>query len=260
MYGGFDAGSGRMMRIDILSLFPSMFFGPFDESIIRRAKNNGILDIHIINPRDFAFDRHKHVDDSPFGGGSGMVLKPEPMFRAMRFLLDATHFERRRILLMSPDGEVFSQNKAKTLSSFDQLIFICGHYEGFDARITELADEVLSIGDYVLTGGELPSMVMVDAIARMLPGVLGSEESAPTDSFYHGLLEYPQYTRPRDYHGRVVPEVLFSGDHAKIASWRRRESLRITFERRPDLLAKAVLNDDDRDFLKQLEQIQKDGQ
>ena len=249
-----------MMRIDFVSLFPSMFLSPFDDSIIRRARDNGIIDIHILNPRDFAFDRHKHVDDSPFGGGSGMVLKPEPMFRAMRFLLGTTHFERRRVLLMSPDGEVFTQNKAKELSAYDQLIFLCGHYEGFDARITELADEVLSIGDYVLTGGELPAMVMVDAVARMLPGVLGSEESAPTDSFYHGLLEYPQYTRPRDYHGKVVPEVLFSGDHAKIASWRRRESLRITFERRPDLLDKVELTQEDREFLIKLEQAGKDDQ
>lgn len=160
---------------------------------------------------------------------------------------------------MSPDGATFTQKKAKELSSFEQLIFICGHYEGFDARIMELADEVLSIGDYVLTGGELPAMVMVDAVARMLPGVLGSEESAPTDSFYHGLLEYPQYTRPRDYHGKVVPEVLFSGDHAKIAAWRRRESLRLTFERRPDLLAKAELTDEDRKFLKTLELTRTDG-
>ncbi len=248
-----------MMRVDILSLFPSMFSGPFDDSIIRRAKENGILDIHILNPRDFAFDRHKHVDDSPFGGGSGMVLKPEPMYRAMRFLLETTSFARRRVLLMSPDGVTFTQKKAKELADFEQLIFICGHYEGFDARIMELADEILSIGDYVLTGGELPAMVMVDAVARMLPGVLGSEESAPTDSFYYGLLEYPQYTRPRDYHGKVVPEVLFSGDHAKIAAWRRRESLRLTFERRPDLLANVELTDEDRRFLKKLESEQNDG-
>ncbi len=248
-----------MMRVDILSLFPSMFSGPFDDSIIRRAKENGILDIHILNPRDFAFDRHKHVDDSPFGGGSGMVLKPEPMYRAMRFLLETTSFARRRVLLMSPDGVTFTQKKAKELADFEQLIFICGHYEGFDARIMELADEILSIGDYVLTGGELPAMVMVDAVARMLPGVLGSEESAPTDSFYHGLLEYPQYTRPRDYHGKVVPEVLFSGDHAKIAAWRRRESLRLTFERRPDLLANVELTDEDRRFLKKLESEQNYG-
>ena len=246
------------MRIDIVSLFPDMFRGPFNDSIIRRAQDNGILNIHILNPRDFSFDKHKHVDDSPFGGGSGMVLKPEPMFRAMRFLSETTSYERRRVLLMSPDGEVFSQGKAKELSAYDQLIFLCGHYEGFDARITELADEILSVGDYVLTGGELPAMVMIDAVARMLPGVLGSEESAPTDSFYHGLLEYPQYTRPRDYHGRSVPEILFSGDHAKIAAWRRHESLRITFERRPDLLEKVSLSEDDRAFIDALQAQKKD--
>ena len=243
-----------MMRVDFVSLFPSMFSGPFDDSILHRARENGILDIHILNPRDFAFDRHKHVDDSPFGGGSGMVLKPEPMFRALRFLRETTNFTRRRVLLMSPDGEVFTQKKAKELATFDQLIFLCGHYEGFDARIAELADESLSIGDYVLTGGELPAMVIVDAVARMLPGVLGSESSAPTDSFYNGLLEYPQYTRPSDYHGRLVPEVLLSGDHAKIAAWRRQESLRMTFARRPDLLKNAELTEDDRAFLKRLEE------
>ena len=248
-----------MMRVDIVSLFPSMFSGPFDDSIIRRACDKGLLDIHILNPRDFAFDRHKHVDDSPFGGGSGMVLKPEPMFRAMRFLTETTNIARRRVLLMSPDGATFSQKKAKELADFDQLIFICGHYEGFDARITELADEILSIGDYVLTGGELPAMVMVDAVARMLPGVLGSEESAPTDSFYHGLLEYPQYTRPRDYHGRIVPEVLFSGDHARIAAWRRHESLRLTLERRPDLLEAAELTEEDKAYIDLLKAGTKDG-
>lgn len=241
-----------MMRVDFVSLFPSMFFGPFGDSILHRARESGILDIHILNPRDFAFDRHKHVDDAPFGGGSGMVLKPEPMFRAVRFLRETTSFARRRVLLMSPDGEVFTQKKAKALASFEQLIFLCGHYEGFDARIAELADESLSIGDYVLTGGELPAMVVVDAVARMLPGVLGSESSAPTDSFYNGLLEYPQYTRPSDYHGRLVPEVLLSGDHAKIAAWRRQQSLRLTLERRPDLLETAELTEDDRAYLEHL--------
>ncbi len=243
-----------MMRVDFVSLFPAMFSGPFDDSILRRAREKGVLDIHILNPRDFAFDRHKHVDDSPFGGGSGMVMKPEPMFRAMRFLKETTNFTRRRVLLMSPDGEVFTQEKAKELAEFEQLIFLCGHYEGFDARIAELADESLSIGDYVLTGGELPAMVMVDAVARMLPGVLGSETSAPTDSFYNGLLEYPQYTRPSDYHGRMVPDVLLSGDHAKIAAWRRQESLKLTLERRPDLLEKADLTEADRAFLRGLQE------
>ena len=172
------------MRIDMITLFPEMFLGPFGDSITKRAVENGILDIHFTNFRDFAFDKHKQVDDSPFGGGSGMVLKPEPMFRAVAHVKEETEgIGLRRILLMDPSGTTFSQEKAKELSAFDQLIFICGHYEGFDERIKTLADEAISIGDYVLTGGELPAMVITDAVSRMLPGVLGSEESAPTDSF-----------------------------------------------------------------------------
>ena len=238
------------MRIDIVTLFPEMFAGPFGDSILKRAIDHGILDIRFTQLRDFAYDKHRQVDDSPFGGGSGMVLKPEPMFRAVRSILADDSFDNRRILLMDPAGIPFSQQKAKTLSTYDQLIFLCGHYEGFDARIAErLADEALSIGDYVLTGGELPAMVMIDAIARMLPGVLGSEESAPTDSFYEGLLGYPQYTRPREFEGLAVPEVLFSGDHARIRRWRREQSLRITKENRPDLLARVELTEDDRNFL-----------
>ena len=243
------------MRIDMVTLFPEMFDGPFGDSIIKRAVDSGILDIHYTNFRDYSCDKHKHVDDSPFGGGAGMVLKPEPLFLAVRALKEKTaEFEgRRRILLMDPSGETFTQAKAKELAECSQLIFICGHYEGFDARITErLADEALSIGDYVLTGGELPAMVITDAVARMLPGVLGDETSAPTDSFYDGLLEFPQYTRPREFEGMEVPEVLISGDHAKIAEWRRRQSLRLTFERRPDLLEKAQLSAADRLFLREL--------
>ena len=197
------------MRIDILSLFPAMFAGPFGDSITKRAVANGILDIHLMNPRDFALGRHKQVDDSPFGGGSGMVLKPEPMFKAVNFIKDTTDYANRRVLLMSPEGAVFNQAKARELAQYDQLIFICGHYEGFDARISEnLADEIISIGDFVLTGGELPAMMIVDAVSRMLPGVLGSEESAPTDSFYNGLLEHPQYTRPREYEGFCFREIM----------------------------------------------------
>ena len=243
------------MRIDMVTLFPEMFTGPFGDSITKRAVENGILDIHFTNPRDFAFDKHKQVDDSPFGGGSGMVLKPEPMFRAVRSITDTVKVGSRRILLMCPSGETFSQAKAKELASYEQLIFICGHYEGFDARITDhLADEAISIGDYVLTGGELPAMVIADAVSRMLPGVLGSAESAPTDSFYEGLLEFPQYTRPREYEGLTVPEVLFSGDHAKIRAWRRQEALRVTLRNRPDLLDKAELSEADRKFLRQIAQ------
>ena len=202
------------MRIDVITLFPNMF-APLEDSIIKRARDKNILEINLVQLRDFAFDKHKQVDDSPFGGGAGMVLKPEPMFRAVRSVLSTSvEAERRRVLIMDPIGEVFTQSKAKQLATFDQLIFICGHYEGFDARI-------YSIGEYVLTGGELPAMVVIDAVARMLPGVLGSEESARTDSFYDEESGYPQYTRPRDFEGRLVPEVLLNGNHAEIAKWRR---------------------------------------
>lgn len=242
-----------MLRIDILTLFPEMFKGVFGESIIKRAVSNNLLDIHTMNFRDFAFSKHKNVDDIPFGGGSGMVLKPEPLFGAVRFLKETTHFENRRVILLSPEGKVFNQEKAKELASYDQLIFICGHYEGFDARVSKyLADEVISIGDFVLTGGELPAMMITDAVARMVPGVLGSEDSAPTDSFYNGLLEHPQYTRPRDFEGMQVPEVLFSGNHAKINQWRREEALRTTYEKRPDLLSNVQLDEKDKAFLSTL--------
>ena len=209
------------MRIDVITLFPNMF-APLEDSIIKRAREKNILEINLVQLRDFAFDKHKQVDDSPIGGGAGMVLKPEPMFRAVRSVLSTSvEAERRRVLIMDPIGEVFTQSKAKQLATFEQLIFICGHYEGFDARIYELADEAISIGEYVLTGGELPAMVVIDAVARMLPGVLGSEESARTDSFYDEESGYPQYTRPRDFEGRLVPEVLLNGNHAEIAKWRR---------------------------------------
>lgn len=248
------------MRIDIISLFPAMFAGPFRDSIIKRAIEREILEIRFTNLRDFAFDKHKQVDDSPFGGGSGMVLKPEPMFRAVRHVKASAPDAKRRILLMSPSGTVFTQEKAKQLADYEQLIFLCGHYEGFDARIEErLADEALSIGDYVLTGGELPAMVIIDAVSRMLPGVLGSEESAPTDSFYEGLLGFAQYTRPRDFEGLSVPDVLLSGDHAQIARWRRQEALRRTWKNRPDLLARAPLSESDRRFLSGLEAGKSEG-
>ena len=242
------------MRIDMITLFPEMFAGPFGESIIKRAVERGILDIHFTNFRDFAYDKHRQVDDTPFGGGSGMVLKPEPLFRALRHVKECTgDCGTHRVLLMDPGGVPFHQDKAKELAGYDQLIFICGHYEGYDARVTEhLADESISIGDYVLTGGGLPAMVITDAVSRMLPGVLGSEESAPTDSFYEGLLEYPQYTRPREFEGMQVPEILFSGDHGKIRTWRRQQSLQITKKNRPDLLEKAELTKEDRKFLEQL--------
>lgn len=226
------------MLIDIITLFPEMFAGPFGDSIIKRATDKKILEIRLTQLRDFALDKHKQTDDSPFGGGSGMVLKPEPMYRAVRSVLSRSQeISPRKIIIADPCGKIFSQEMAKELATFQRLIFICGHYEGFDARIYDLADEIISIGDYVLTGGELPVMVMVDATARMLPGVLGSEESAQTDSFFNGLLTFPQYTRPRDFEGKSVPEVLLSGNHAEIKKWRQEQSLKITKLRRPDLLA-----------------------
>lgn len=225
------------MLIDIITLFPEMFGGVFGESIIKRAVEKKILEIKLTQLRDFAFDKHRQVDDSPFGGGSGMVLKPEPMYRAFREVLQSADENlSRRVIITDPSGEVFTQDKAKELAKFDRLIFICGHYEGFDARIYDLADELISIGDYVLTGGELPAMVIVDAVARMLPNVLGSAESAETDSFFNGILSFPQYTRPRDFEGKLVPEVLLSGNHAEIKKWREEQALKITKLRRPDLI------------------------
>lgn len=242
------------MRIDIISLFPEMFEGPFGQSIIKRAREKEILDIQITNFREFAYDKHRQVDDAPFGGGSGMVLKPEPLFRAVKYIKENTEYSSRKVILLCPSGKTFTQKKAKELAGFDQLIFICGHYEGFDGRVADsLADEAISIGDYVLTGGELPAMVITDAVSRMLPGVLGSAESAPTDSFYDGLLEFPQYTRPREYHDMVVPGILLSGNHAKIQAWRRRQALEMTFRQRPDLLSQAALSEEEKNFIKDLQ-------
>ena len=232
-----------------------MFAGPFGDSITKRAVDNGILDIHFTNFRDYAEDKHHHVDDTPFGGGAGMVIKPEPMYKAVRDVLGKTQefAANRRVLIMDPSGPTFTQEKAKELAGYDQLVFICGHYEGFDARIYKLADEAISIGDFILTGGELPAMVITDAVSRMLPGVLGAPDSAPTDSFYDGLLEFPQYTRPREFEGMAVPEVLLSGNHAKIRQWRREQSLLVTKKYRPDLLEKAELSEKDRIFLNRQE-------
>lgn len=245
------------MRIDIVSLFPEMFVGPLGCSIVGRAVEKGILEIGVTNPRDYAYDKHRMVDDAPFGGGDGMVLKPEPFFRAVRSVKAAHSLgvgARRRVLLLCPSGAPFTQAKAKALASYAHLVFVCGHYEGFDGRIAaHIADEAISIGDYVLTGGELPAMVVIDALARMLPGVLGSAGSAATDSFYEGLLQYPQYTRPRVFEGLAVPEILFSGDHAKIANWRMQQALRTTWLKRPDLLEKVELSPAQQKLLKEIQ-------
>jgi tRNA (guanine37-N1)-methyltransferase len=221
------------MKIDVLTLFPGMFAGPLDESIIARARRAGLLQLGIHNLRDYAHDRHKTVDDKPFGGGPGMLLKPEPIFEAVEKL--AT--DKTRVILLSPAGRSFNQAIARQLVEWDELLLITGHYEGFDERIRErVAHDELSIGDYVLTNGALPAMVIIDTVARLLPGVLGDDESAYEESFSHGLLEYPQYTRPAEFDGMKVPEVLLSGNHAEIARWRAEQSRLRTEERRPDLL------------------------
>jgi tRNA (guanine37-N1)-methyltransferase len=221
------------MKIDVLTLFPAMFAGPLDESIIKRARDAGRLDLAIHNLRDYAHDRHKTVDDRPFGGGPGMLLKPEPIFEAVESLARVG----TRVILLSPSGRSFSQALARELAGQEHLLMISGHYEGFDERAREqLADDELSIGDYVLTNGALPVMVIIDAVTRLLPGVLGDEDSARDDSFSQGLLEYPQYTRPAEFRGMKVPEVLLSGNHAEIARWRAEQARLRTQERRPDLL------------------------
>jgi len=221
------------MKIDVLTLFPGMFTGPLDESIIKRAREAGLLDLQIHNLRDYAHDRHRTVDDRPFGGGPGMLLKPEPLFEA----IEALTSEKTRVVLMSPAGRRFNQAIARELAVFEHLLLATGHYEGFDERArTELADDELSIGDYVLTNGALPAMVVIDAVTRLLPGVLGDDESSRDESFSHGLLEYPQYTRPAEFRGMTVPEVLLSGNHAEIAKWRAEQARLRTQERRPDLL------------------------
>ena len=224
------------MRIDILSLFPNMF-EPLRESIIERAIKNNKVQINVINIRDYSKDKHKKCDDYTFGGGPGMVMMPQPIYDAITSI---EGYEKALKIYMSPKGEVFNQNKAKSLAkSYEHIIILCGHYEGVDQRILDmLIDEEISIGDYVLTGGELPAMVVVDALLRNVEGVLGGEESVEIESFSDNLLEYPQYTKPRDFMGYMVPEVLISGDHKKIARWREEESKKITRARRPDLLNK----------------------
>ncbi|MDP8925292.1 MAG: tRNA (guanosine(37)-N1)-methyltransferase TrmD [Chloroflexota bacterium] len=221
------------MRIDILTLFPEMFAGPLGHSILKRAIEGGILEVGLTNPRDFTTDRHRTVDDYPYGGGPGMVMKPGPLFAAV----ESVARPGSPVILLSPRGRVFSQAVARELARHEYLVLICGHYEGVDERVREhLATDELSIGDYVLTGGELPAMVVVDAVARLLPGVLGDEGSSVDESHSDGLLEYPQYTRPAEFRGRRVPDVLLSGNHALIEAWRRREALLATARRRPDLL------------------------
>ncbi|BFH67964.1 MAG: tRNA (guanosine(37)-N1)-methyltransferase TrmD [Paenibacillus dendritiformis] len=266
------------MRIDVLTIFPEMCEGVFRSSILGKAQEKGLVTLNAVNFRDYSGNKHQTVDDYPYGGGGGMVLKPEPIFAAVEAVIAQAEAERAplpqegqagaadgpndpnrqerkrpRVILMCPQGEPFTQAKAEELARESHLILVCGHYEGYDERIREhLVTDELSIGDYVLTGGELPAMVVTDSVVRLLPGVLGNESSAVTDSFSTGLLEYPHYTRPAEFRGWTVPDVLVSGHHAKVEQWRKEQSLRRTVERRPDLLESIELDEADRKLLERI--------
>ncbi len=237
------------MRIDILTLFPGMFCGPFDTGIFQRAVSNGLVRVNIHNIRDYSHDKHHIVDDYPYGGGAGMVLKPEPIFEAVEKIRKEAQPEegKPQVILLSPQGRVFSQAVARRLSGLKHLVLICGHYEGVDERVRQhLVTDEISIGDYVMSGGELAAMVVIDTVVRLLPGVLGSADSLEDESHTGGLLEYPHYTRPAKYKGWSVPEVLLSGNHAQIARWRHKKSVMRTLERRPELLSGANLSSEEK--------------
>ncbi len=235
------------MRIDVLTLFPDFFTTPLQQSMLKRAQTRGAVSFRVINLRDYAADRHQVTDDRPFGGGPGMVMKIEPLVAAIRAV--QREASAVRVILLSPAGRLLCQEKVQELAGWPHLLLICGHYEGVDDRLRHYVDEELSIGDYVLTGGEPAALVVLDAVVRLLPGVLGCEGSAADESFQTGLLEHPHFTRPRVFEGREVPEVLLSGNHAAVARWRRRAALKRTFALRPDLLARAPLTAEDREFL-----------
>ena len=237
------------MRIEVVTLFPQMVTGPIGESMLRVAQDKGVVEIQVVDLRDYTEGRHRVADDYPFGGGGGMILKPEPLFRAVEAVRDPDG----HVVLLCPQGPTFSQATAARLAGLPHLILLCGHYEGVDERVRQhLVEEEISIGDYVLTGGELPALVVMDAVVRLLPGVLGDPAGPAQDSFAAGRLDYPQYTRPAEFRGHGVPDVLLSGDHARIARWRWREALRRTVERRPDLLSAAPPTDDERQWLAEL--------
>ena len=239
------------MQFDVFTLFSEIFPTYLESSILQRARQRGLIDVSVHNIRDYTHDKHHTTDDVPYGGGGGMVLKPEPVFEAVESIVGPG--AESPIILLTPQGRVFNQTIALELSRHERIGLICGRYEGVDERIRgHLVTDEISIGDYVLTGGELPALILMDAIARLLPGVLGDPDGAMDDSHASGLLEYPHYTRPPDYRGESVPEILLSGDHAKIAKWRREQSLSRTLERRPDLLDKAELSEDDRKYLSEL--------
>lgn len=249
------------MKIEVLSLFPEMFKAPMNSSILGKAQEKGVLSVHVTDFREYSENKHGHVDDYPFGGGAGMLLQVRPIHRALEALderlvdhqLSASE-KPARVILMDPSGETFTQKKAEELAQEDQLIFICGHYEGYDERIRQYVTDEISVGDFILTGGELGAMVVIDATARLLDEAVGNEASIESESFTTGLLEYPQYTRPRDFMGMLVPDVLISGDHQKIADWKRKEALRRTYQRRPDLLVNRALTSEEEEWLEEFRQ------
>jgi tRNA (guanine37-N1)-methyltransferase len=245
------------MIFDILTLFPEMFPSPLEGSIIGKARAEGLIAVNLVNIRDYAEGKHRVTDDSPYGGGKGMVMKPEPLIKGITAV--RSEHPTPWVLLMTPQGTPLRQEIVQRLAQKPRLALVCGRYEGVDERVRACVDEEISLGDYILTGGELAALVVVDAVARLIPGVLGDQGSSEEDSFSQGLLEYPQYTRPREYEGREVPEVLLSGDHQTIEQWRRREALRRTWERRPELLAEVRLSQEDREFLDRLKRSSGNG-
>lgn len=240
------------MDFHVMTLFPDMIMQGLSDSVIGRAVRKGTIGLHTVNIRDYSLDKHKHVDDYPYGGGAGMVMQPEPIYLAYEDITQNIE-KKPRVVYVTPQGAVFNQSMAEEFAKEEDLIFLCGHYEGVDERILEeIVTDYVSIGDYVLTGGELPAMVMIDAVSRLVPGVLNNEESAEFESFHDNLLEHPQYTRPVEFHGKRVPDVLLSGHHGNVDKWRREQSLKRTLERRPDLLEQADLSKDDEKYLKKL--------
>lgn len=247
------------MRIDVLTLFPRMFEGPLGESIIGKAREKGLLEINVSNFRNYSDNKHQTVDDYPYGGGAGMLLKVQPVYDNIKAIEAAAPETKKRVILLEPAGKPFDQKMAEEFSTEEHLVFICGHYEGYDERIRSLVTDEVSLGDYVLTGGELGAMVMIDATVRLLPEVLGNQTSAQTDSHSTGLLEHPQYTRPAEFNGMKVPEVLMNGNHKLIEQWQLKESLRRTFQRRPDMLENYPLTAEMQKLLKEIEEEAKAG-
>lgn len=244
-----------MIKFDVLTLFPDMFRAVLGDSIINRAAENGIIELNFINIRDFTKNKHKKVDDYPYSGGGGMLLQAQPVYDAYQSIIKNLDYKPHTIY-MSPQGKVFTQQSAITLSQYEHIVILCGHYEGVDQRVLDMiVDEEISIGDFVLTGGEIPAMAVIDAVSRMIPGVLASESSYENESHFSGILEYPQYTRPEEFMGVRIPDVLISGHHAKIEEWKRTEALRATYQKRPDLLEKAELSDEDRKILEKIKEV-----